>query len=494
MSGAKLRIEPRNSHRFRRHWLGRARLSYGVAAAVAALLLAASCANGPTGKGEPRHLVLISMDTARADHFGFMGDSRAKTPRLDALAGESIVFTDYMTAVPTTLASHTTLFTGKYPHHHGTPRNGFMVNPANEMLPELLKEAGFRTVGFVASFALESRFDFAQGFDYYDETFDIEAEGEIDQNQRPAAGVTDGVIQYLGGRDLPDRLFLFVHYFDPHRPYAAPAPYDRLFDPSGREGLAPVTDIRRDMGMAPEERKSQARRQQLQYASEIAYMDHHIGRLLDYLREIGVLDEALLVVTSDHGENMWDHYMRFDHGNTVFQSTVHSICMFRLPGIAGGGSKVDQLAGSVDVLPTVLGFLGMEAPAGIDGEAFDLRTPADPPPPARVRFSQASKPHGAIEEGAGWVNMRKSRCVRVGRYKYIQTPYEGTEELYDLASDPGENHNLLANPTKDVVSLMAGLRRELEAWASSADPLPSPYEQRKTDETREKLRSLGYIE
>jgi arylsulfatase A-like enzyme len=471
--------------------------AYTLARAVAVLILLAglgACGGDAGEDAVARHVVVISMDTARADHFGFMGAVEGVTPRLDELADESIVFTDCMTAVPTTLASHTTLFTGKYPHHHGAPRNGFVVSEENEMLPEILKREGFTTAGFAASFALESRFNFAQGFDYYSEDFNIKAgEGEVDQNQRVAADVTDAVTQYLDNAGVPDRLFLFVHYFDPHRPYAAPAPYDKMFDPLGREDLETVMAVRRDKDMTLEERESQARRLELQYTSEIAYMDNHIGRLLDGLRERGLLDESLLLVTSDHGENMWDHKTVFDHGSTVYQSTAQAVCVFRLPGASRGGSRVSQLVGNIDILPTLLEYLDMEIPRNIDGEAVDLDA-STPSSEERVRFCQASKPHGAVEKNTSWLNMHKSRCIRKGNHKYVQNPYAGTEELYDLNADRGERRNLLRNPSREVVSLMAGLRGELEAWAASADPLPSQFEHLKRKETIERLRSLGYIE
>jgi arylsulfatase A-like enzyme len=139
---------------------------------LTAILLLTTCSREPGFEETARHVILISMDTARADHFGFLGSHRAATPRLDELADESIVFTDCMTVVPTTLASHTSLFTGKYPHHHGVARNGFTVNQANQMLPEILKRAGFFTAGFAGSFALDSAFGFDQGFDHYDQDFD----------------------------------------------------------------------------------------------------------------------------------------------------------------------------------------------------------------------------------------------------------------------------------------------------------------------------------
>ncbi len=246
--------------------LVRTTLISGTLAAVA--LLTGSCGRPGLPQGVPRHVILISLDTARADHFGFMGAESASTPMLDAAASQSVVFTDYMTVVPTTLASHVTLMTGKYPMHHGTPRNGFMVNRGNVMLAEVLKEAGFRTAGFAGSFALDERFDFAQGFDHYDQNFRmLVGEGGVDQNQRRARDVTDAVLQYLRQEGVPDRLFLFAHYFDAHRPYTAPPPFDTLHDPRGREGLVPIQELKRMAESSPERAAEEARRHAQQYAS-----------------------------------------------------------------------------------------------------------------------------------------------------------------------------------------------------------------------------------
>jgi arylsulfatase A-like enzyme len=442
----------------------------------------------------PRHVILISMDTARADHFGFLGGTENSTPRIDALAEESIAFTDYMTVVPTTLASHTSLFTGKYPHHHGTPRNGFMVHDGNVMLTEILRNAGFHTVGFAGSFALDSRFNFAQGFDHYDENFAVfVGEDGVDQNQRCAADITDAVIRYLNAGDIPDRIFLFVHYFDPHYPYAAPAPFDVDPEPHGECELQPIGALKEDSGMSLPEKERHARRYALRYAAEISYMDHHLGRLLDDLQRREILDDALLVVTSDHGENLWDHEVRFDHGFTVYQSTMRAVCLMRFPNGERGGARVDQLLASIDVMPTILDFLGLEVPPSIDGEGMDLRTMSATSRP-RTRFGQATKPWEDVETDPRWTNIHKSRCVREGRFKFIQTPYRGTEELYDVISDPGENFNLLEHRSTETDDLASGFRRELEAWASSTRALPSEFEGAQRGETVERLRSLGYLE
>jgi arylsulfatase A-like enzyme len=467
-----------------------------LAAALAALavLATAGCGGPALDPGVPRHVVFISIDTARADHFGFMGSGYARTPRLDEFAAESVVFTDYMTVVPTTLASHTTLLTGKYPHHHGTPRNGFTINDANEMLAETLKEAGFRTAGFAGSFALDERFGFSQGFDHYDQDFDIYVgDRGADQNQRLAEHVTDAVISYLDEAGVPDRLFLFAHYFDPHGPYSAPPPYDTMYDPKGGHGLYPASVIKRTPGLTAEQIQLNARRVRFQYAGEISYTDEHVGRLLDELKRRGILDEALVVLTTDHGECMWEHDEEFDHGRTVYQATMHTLCVMRLPGAELAGTRVDGPVASIDVLPTVLELLGLDVPAGVDGAAVLLRDLASGIG-ERVRFGEATKPRGEAETDPRWANIRKARCIREGQYKYVWTPYLGTEELYDVSADPREVVNLLDAPTGEALELAADMRARLEEWTDTAAPLTSSFDPSQTEESIRRLRSLGYLQ
>ena len=463
---------------------------------IAAFCTLAGCSQPDetaTATAGSKHVLVISMDTTRGDHFGFMGNPSVKTPHLDALAAQSIVMDGYSTVVPTTLASHTTLLTGNYPHHHGVPRNGFMVNKENLMLAEVLKDRGYQTAGFIGSFALESRFDFAQGFDHFDETFEVMVgDNGADQNQRPADSVTDAVLSYLDGASSDDPHFLFVHYFDPHAPYEAPPPFDRAYDPTGRAGLLPIDRVRGDRDLDGGERLQNARRWMAQYASEISYMDSQIGRLLDGLRDRGILDEAVLVLTSDHGESLWEHNEPFDHGRNVYEATIQAVCLFRLPGGQHAGSRVRGLTSTIDVFPTLLSVLGLPIPESVDGEVIPLDPPGEVDP-ARLVFAQATKPWRNVESDPRWRNMLKSRFVRQGKYKLIRTPYTRLEELFDLEADPQEQTNLLVSPTPEVLEVAERLRPQLEAWAKSARPLESHFESSQQEETMERLRSLGYI-
>jgi arylsulfatase A-like enzyme len=395
-----------------------------------------------------------------------------------------------MTAAPTTLASHTSLFTSKYPHNHGTPRNGFMINKANVMLPEVLKQAGFRTAGFLGSFALDSRFDFSQGFDHYDEEFEefIGRDG-VDQNQRNAESVTDAVIGYMDDAGIPSNLFLFVHYFDPHGPYAPPPEYCRMYENSGayREWLE---KIQGDLSKWDRNDAINA----VCYAGEMTYTDEHVGRLIEYLKQKGILDDAILIVTSDHGENFTEHPAKWNHGYTVYQTTMQSICMIRLPEAARGGTRIGRLYSNIDIFPTLLAYLGLNVPGGIDGEAVDLDPEqGDISVSPRVRFGEATKPHKNVETDPRWFNNRKARCIRSGNWKYIRTPYKDMEELYDLSKDPYEQKNLLIDPSPGSLEKANVLREQLLAWTDSASPLASRFEPGQREETIKKLKSLGYL-
>jgi arylsulfatase A-like enzyme len=440
-------------------------------------------------QGGIQHVIVISLDTARADHFGCYGNTWIQTPNIDALAKESILFTDYLTTVSTTLASHVSLFAGKYPHTHGTPRNGFIVNADNEMLAEILKEAGFTTAAFLGSFALHSRFGFDQGFGHFDQEFDIlRLRGRIDQNQRRAAAVTDAVVAHLDQQGIPSRLFLFVHYFDPHFPYDPPPPYDTMYgDAPGAIALEdhPVLTCGEDL--------IDSRRSLELYAGEVSYMDFHVGRLLDELRRRGILDQALVLVTSDHGENPGDKRGKpFHHGRTVYQSEMHCVGLIRLPGAAHGGMRCELPLSSIDMLPTVVSQLGLPIPAGVEGEALDLANPGQSFL-SRPRFGEASKPYKE-ESDPAWFNNTKPRCIREGPFKYIQTRYQSREELYDLRTDPHERANLLDYPGTEFATRAADLRRKLEAWTAAQNPLPSHFDGRNPDETIARLRALGYLD
>ncbi len=447
------------------------------------------------------HVILISLDTTRPDHLGAYGNPDARTPTLDALARESAVFVDMTTAAPTTLASHMSIFTGTHPHTHGTARNGFVVNPKNLTLAEVLSDAGYRTAGFVASFALDRRFGCDQGFEHWDQDFDRrDGDGDYDQDQRTAGAVTDSVLRYLDGGDVdratdPRPMFLFVHYFDPHLPYEPPWPDRELCgDPSPGEPID-VAAVRNQSTLQPGISFPEAERLAARYAGEIRYMDRELGRLIDGLRERSILDDAIVVVVSDHGENHHEHHDTFDHGHTLYQTAVRVVGMIR----KGEGFR-NADASTVDWYPTILKLAGVPAPHGsrpIEGLAYNSVMEGLVELgyyPGRAR-SEATKPWQDYEVEGKWTNAYKSRMIRGFAYKYIFTPYRRTEELYALDSDPGETRNLLAGErSAEIEKVRKELREALDSWAGSADPFESRFDDSQQRETIERLKRLGYLE
>lgn len=495
-------------------------------AATLCLLALGSCSgDGPPApaNGFPegiRHVLLISLDTLRADHLGCYGHEFVQSPALDDLAAEGVLFEQCISTAPTTLASHTSLFTGKYPHTHGVPRNGFEVHDDNVMLPEVLREHGFRTAGFAGAAPLDTDVNFHQGFDEYDAEFSLTEGVREGIYQRPANEVTDAALGWLDGRDgsVDERFFLFLHYYDIHAPYEFPAPYAGMYAEGGQAidasmgGLGRVRSALAVEAMAPGQKPRAAanedgfarrlrerdgpglakgRRMIAEYAAGVTWTDHHLGRLLDGLRERGLLDETLVVVTSDHGETLIDHANLFNHGISVYDSESHVPLILRFPGGRHGGTRVEEVVSNIDVLPTLLTLLELPTPAGsegvdvsavLDGERVD-RGPV---------FSEATKPFSKprFNDDPVWKNQGKFQAIRTGRYKYMFRLPDQKFRLYDLRSDPTEERNLLLGGAELSEEVRAELDGALRYWRDSAAPLGA--DQSQSEEQIKALEALGY--
>ncbi len=471
--------------------------------------------------GPLRHVLLISMDTTRADHLGCYGNTLVRTPALDALAGAGVRFADVTAAAATTLASHTSLMTGSWPHTHGVVRNGFPVHLDNRTLAEVLRAAGFHTVGAVGSFALDKAYGFDQGFDHFDQEFDLlmRPGGDLDQNQRTASGVTGALLQHLDEmQGEAERLFLFAHYFDAHAPYSPPAPWNASYTLDGRPATSGSSDVERavsdhQLGMVgtkfghaasinegfrgplqeligrdPGPASPLDRRLMALYAGEISYVDSAIGELLQGLQDRGILDETLIIVTADHGETFVEHHDLWNHGLWTYQTTVHVPLLLRFPDDRYTGRVVETPVSNIDVLPTLCELLQLPLPERCEGVSLVPLMKGVPMDRGPV-FSEATQPW-VVEGGGVWGNLRKPQCVRRGPWKYVQVPYAGVEQLFHLGNDPGERQNLLAGkaPSAEVRNVQAELRRSLDEWRAEAAPLPSQLDTR----ALKRLMGLGY--
>ncbi|MCH7873488.1 MAG: sulfatase, partial [Planctomycetes bacterium] len=294
------------------------------------------------GSAAGYNVLLVTLDTTRADRLGCYGYDAAGTPTLDALAKQGIRFDDAVTVAPVTLPSHASILTGLAPHHHGVRNNGgFHLEPTHVTLAEVLSDRGYQTAAFIAAFVLDARYGLDQGFDVYNDDVALDSSNTIEAFARPiyersATRVTSDAVSWLGARDRTRPFFCWVHYFDPHKPYHAPPPFDARF-------------------------------RNRPYDGEIAYMDAQIGRLVQALKREGAWDNTLIVVVADHGEGLGDHG-EATHAKLIYDSVMRVPLIMACPGLFEQSYIVDDVVVSVtDIFPTVLDLLGMEIPVDVDG-------------------------------------------------------------------------------------------------------------------------------
>ncbi|MEM6456594.1 MAG: sulfatase, partial [Acidobacteriota bacterium] len=306
--------------------------------AAAAGLVALGCAPAPPPAW---NVLIVTFDTTRADHLGAYGHRGARTPVVDGLAADGVLFEHTYATVPITLPSHTTIMTGKVPLTHGVRDNGlFTVGAEQETLAEILGARGYRTAAAIGAFPLTAQFGLDQGFELYDDHVSADFEdlygdrvvpkAELFFDERKAARVNEAALPWLEeNADAP--FFLWLHYFDPHYPHDPPPPYDQLFAHEPYDG-------------------------------EIAYADESLGVMLDHLERLGVRDRTLVVFTADHGEGRGEHN-ESTHSMLVYNSTMRVPLIVAVPGGQPAGRRVDERVSTVDILPTVLDLLGIAPPA-----------------------------------------------------------------------------------------------------------------------------------
>jgi len=379
--------------------------------------------------GSPPDIVLVTIDTLRADALGFMGNRRVETPQLDRLAREGLVFPHAHASNVVTLPSHTNILTGLYPNIHAVRDNsGFRLDTRIPTMATLLREKGYATAAFVAAFPLDSRFGLNRGFDVYDQRYPPSISPyDFVMQERPGTEVVAGGLQWFASQRGKKR-FLWVHLYDPHEPYRPPPPFAQRFadDP---------------------------------YLGEVSAADSALGPLLEALRN----EEVLVVVTGDHGEARGGHG-ELTHGLFAYEETLHVPLLLWSPGRIAP-ARSDRLARHVDILPTVLALAGVAAPEGLSGRSL-----LGPPGEVTDYFEALT-----ASLNRGWAPLVG---IFDGRYKYIDLPIP---ELYDLLSDPGETRDLFAQEP-DVVRRL----KRLLPGAAVAEP------KRDAEEAR-RLFSLGYL-
>jgi choline-sulfatase len=394
--------------------------------------------------GERPNVLLVTIDTLRADRVGAYGHAGAQTPHLDRLAREGVLVEDAVVQVPQTRPSHASIFTGRQPYEHGIRDNYSPPLKGHVTLAERLRDAGYATGGFIAAYPVSRDSGLDRGFETFDDPFGSTARraGREDRAERPAREVVDATLGWLRGISAKP-FFAWVHLFDPHAPYAPPAPYRERFSKS-------------------------------RYDGEVAYADAQVGRLLEWLDRSGTSGRTLVVVTSDHGEGLGDHG-EDEHLFFVYDSTLRVPLLLRWPGTLPAGRRVAGQFRSVDLMPTLLDLLRLApSPASGESRAAELRAGAKLPD----NESYAESLYGQLHFGYAPL-----RALRAEGWKYIDAP---RPELYELRTDPGETNNRMGDRGPVARAMTARLKTHDSGPAKAAEVAIS-------SEAAERLAALGYV-
>jgi len=427
---------------------------------VRSLFFAAALCVSCAPSSAPKSVLLITLDTTRADRIGCYGRPNAGTDNIDALAARGLFFERALTPVPLTLPAHASLMTASPPPYHGVRDNGlFVVDERLETLAERLRAEGLTTAAFISAFPLESQFGLDQGFAVYDEQSLSSVSAET-MHERRGDEVVSSALAWLGNLEDDEPFFLWVHLFDPHFPYAPPAPFDERF-----RGDA--------------------------YQGEIAFADSQVGRLFEALDRAGRTDSTLVAVTADHGESLGE-FGEVSHGHLLYDGTQHIPMVLAGPGVPAVGA-VGGSVGLVDLAPTLLELLGLEPGAftshGGRSLAADLASAQVPAAPVYLESIYPRLHDGWSElygiESAGW--------------KYVVAPGAQSEdgapaaELFDLRS--GETRDLIATePARaaKLAAMLTGLRKSLTAAPPFASR-PGLTSDGSGSDALAALESLGYV-
>jgi choline-sulfatase len=410
-----------------------------------ALALAGACRRdapppAPVAAFPGAPVILISIDTLRADHLPAWGYDGVRTPNIDRLRADAVLFRNAYSQVPLTLPSHTSILTGLLPAGHGVRDNvGYRLTSApGATLPQALRQQGYATGASVSAYVLRGSTGLAPLFDWYDDPIAFAPRGDLGSIQRPGAATVASARSWIAARGHAP-FFFMLHLFEPHTPYDAPEPY-------------------RSAAAQP-------------YDAEIAHADAILGTFLDALRQQGVYDRAIIILLSDHGEGLGEHGER-EHGIFVYREAIHVPLLIKLPKNAGAGGDVAAPAALVDVFPTVLSLTGAQPRTGLAGIAL-LGPHAKPLPPRRI-FSESLYARLHL----GWSDLRS---LIDDRHHYIDAP---RAELYAFAGDPREQKNVLAEDRRATASFRADLARfDKKLTAPGAA----------SSEEMAKLAALGYI-
>lgn len=390
------------------------------------------------------NVLIITLDTLRADRVGCYGYSKAKTPNLDELAKKGVRFENTVCQAPLTLPSHTSLFTGLYPLYHQVRDNGsYYLDKRFKTLAEIFKEREYKTAAFIGAFPVDSRFGLDQGFDVYDDKFREEVKFKTFNSERKAEEVFLSFKEWFS-KNFNYKFFIWIHYYDPHLPYDPPSPYKEQFsDP---------------------------------YDGEVAYSDFYVGEIIDLLKEKNVFDETLIVIASDHGEGLGEH-REIDHGIFLYNTTLKVPLIFHAAQNLPSNKIVSSQVRLIDICPTILDLLKIPISEEVQGESL---IPYVEGKEKRDLVSYMETVHP--KEMFSWADLKG---IMNGKMKFVDAP---KPELYDLKKDPKEENNLFQKEKQIALKMKKELDNLIERFSSkiSSRRELSPKEE-------ETLRALGYV-
>ncbi len=482
------------------------------------------------------NVIVISIDTLRADFLGTYGNGAIATPHLDAIAKEGILFEYFYSTINTTLPSHASLFTGIYPRKHGVARNAMRLSPQNVTLAEFLKERGYSTAAFIGSFALASVFGLNQGFDLYEESFmgdpsrfigrtivintkdgkkleALEPDTQTGDITRDATAVKLSFEKWLSTK-RNNKFFAFLHLYDPHFPYLPPEKWYRKRLESFPENT-PLTEAARInfypnfknlIGSIENFRSSQVGSVEFSpvidtlmqlYSAEIEYVDSVIGEIVENLNRSGLRNRTILIITSDHGENLIEH-SRFNsffrHGVLTHETETRIPFLISCPGLLPEKRRITTRYSQLDFFPTLVELLNFKTQLKFDGKSFYSELfENSQKSPSRILFSEASQPRIREEDSfqGVWPNNENAASVWYGDWKYMRIPWRKYEGVFRLSQDPLEQRNLMQVVLQKDPELMKRLREELSKWQQHSGEIDTTFEL--SEEDKEKLESLGYV-
>jgi arylsulfatase A-like enzyme len=463
---------------------------------VLGALLLAGCGSAAGEQRQPVEALLITVDTLRRDYLSCYGAPAPLTPELDRLAATGAQFLNHYTVMSHTAPTHATLFTGLHPREHGLRKNGFPLNDGLPSLPAALRQAGYRTGAAIGAKVLGSSFGFDRGFESFDEDFSelmVRPGGASGKHERHAESVIDAAERFLTADDGRP-VFLWVHLYDPHRPYLPPATWRR--PPDARF----VPTVPRSERFT----RQRMRDELVAYADEVAYVDRQVGDLLEAWKAHVLRGPNLVVLTSDHGEGLFEHEYP-GHGFFLYEEQLRVPLLIRRSDVVPAQTRVEALTSAVDLAATIFALLELEPPAGLGGRSLlpllgtGARAPGARGPSEHLEVAIAErrrytdfelqKKQGIVEflDGGPGSGTGDLISIVVPGWKAIWSE-DGPFELYDLAADPDERSNLADEQPERAAAFLA----QIEAWRLATREGVEGDEAAMGDAVREMLDDLGY--